>query len=83
MSDTPRFGCPHCGGEDIREANVAFTWLRIDGWNEDGTPESFDVDEDHPEWTSDEDVDAPLTCWSCEEEFDWGDVVRIEEASHA
>lgn len=70
------YGCPHCGSDDIREANVAFTHLRIIDWNEDGTPAKFDGDED-VEWQSDDDADPPLECFNCHKQFGWAGVVRM------
>lgn len=75
-TEAVRFGCPHCGSEDLREANVAYAWLRVTGWSEDGEPTDFDTDAE-AEWSSDEDAEHPLRCYGCDKGLRWDDVVRL------
>jgi hypothetical protein len=77
----PRYGCPRCGGDDVREANVAHAYLRVLEWNEDGTPAAFEEAGD-AEWHSDDGgVEPSLKCFGCDLQFDWDDLVRLNGAS--
>lgn len=69
MSDEPRFACPHCGGEEIQEANVAYAWLTVTRWEADGSISDIDGNAAmFPEW---ETVDTPerFRCAGCRKTF--------------
>lgn len=45
MSDqnhAPRFGCPQCGDDRIREWHILGGWCAVTEWNETGAPLDFD-----------------------------------------
>ena len=65
----PRFGCPHCGSDELQEANVAYTWLTITGWDDAGNITDIDgSDAQFPEWET-EDTPNPFRCANCRETF--------------
>lgn len=78
--NTPRFGCPRCKSEDIQEANVAYAYLPITAWNDDGSPAEFDSDVD-VEWESDPEAFPELMCGGCGGRFGWEHVIPLPQVN--
>lgn len=75
-----RFGCPECGGEQIKEASTVHATYPVESWDDDGTP-NFGVAEVH--WDTAESLEEdPWHCPDCLADFT--EPVRIPEpADHA
>ena len=74
-----RFGCPHCGSEEIGEANEAFTWLRVFAWDVDcDEPVPIEFDRASAEWETADNPPAPYKCLACDETLTHTDLVRLD-----
>lgn len=67
----PRFGCPHCSGDQISENNVVGVRLRVTEWDEDGEPADFAYPWHVKDETMTTDEENPrYYCEECGKEFE-------------
>lgn len=63
----PRYGCPECGGERIRECNMVMQDIDVIAWEEDGTPADYGSDQVF--WDLATVNDPAYICRDCENTF--------------
>jgi len=75
--ENPRFGCPHCNGENISENNFLHVLLRVSEWCEDGEPASYSYPWREKELNSTGEANIPrYYCSACDQNFE--EVIRLD-----